>query len=138
MRRFKLSRVGSYGALPRCAGCPFLPLLCFACSAVLAQLSVCAVRQMRCWGDCPERFNNPPVQLSGAVAAESQGPAAAWECTPRVGWQPAGAGHCQSCILKQWPEQRKAVVALRDKYDPWPWGDTGELILEVCNEKILL
>lgn len=49
-----------------------------------------------------------------------------------------GAACCQSCILKQWPEQKKAVITLKDEYDPWPWENAGELILEVCNEKSLL
>lgn len=74
-----------------------------------------------------------PLCSSGAVAAESQGPAPAWEYGLAASWS-----RVLPELHPQWPEQRKAVAPLKDKYHPWPRENTGELILEVCNEKVFL
>lgn len=90
--------------------------------------------------------------LAGLSGAFQQCPCAAWELSQqraRVQQQPGNVlqgwggseleqGTARAASSKQWPEQREAVAALKDKNDPWPWEDTGELILEMLNEKILL
>lgn len=132
---FKFSQVGSCGALPRCAGCLFLPVLCFACSAVPAQLSVCALRQMNCTGAL-QHFSNALVQLGSCCSREPGSSTSLGMCSR------AGMAVSWSRVLPelnpQWPEQGKAVAPLKDGYDPWPRENTGELILEVCNEKVFL